>query len=142
MMTGQCPRLLCLRQGLFVRVWRFWRHYVALNSGAVGGVDVQLLQIRGIELDPGSAGANDDTAVRLFGRFDGWAVRPGYNHEFRKVFDAAAIKAGVSGLVTARAAAHLRVTGDPVAGVNQNHAEAPGTQDRYYDARQLRAPVP
>jgi hypothetical protein len=35
-------------------------HWEALDGGAVGGVGVQLLQISGIELDPRSAGANDE----------------------------------------------------------------------------------
>jgi hypothetical protein len=54
-------------RGLFVRLRRFGGRYgVSLNGGPVGGVGVQLLQIRGVELDPRPAGANDDAAVVLF----------------------------------------------------------------------------
>ena len=83
-------------------------------------------------------------------RVDSWApgqlVFPGAdgylkNHEFRKVFDPAATGAGVPGLSPARVETHLRLLGDPVAGVDQDRATAASTQDRYHDARQLRAPV-
>jgi integrase len=64
------------------------------------------------------------------------------NHEFRKVFDPAATKAGLAGLSPHELRHTCASLADPVTGVNQDRAKTARTRDRYYDARQLRTPVP